>query len=85
MSEKYVVVHEFPDTGYMEYKGVCDNKEQAYGMAYFARVNGLEADEYYITLSEDRMGENGKIFDIRLKENGTVYAYVTVLYAEDNE
>ena len=81
MAKQFVVILEL-DTGYMDCIAVCGNAEQAYGEAYFALVDGLEPDDYYITLPESREGDNGFVIETVEKKTGKVYQTVTVLIRE---
>lgn len=79
--KQFVVILEL-DTGYMDCLAVCDNAEQAYGEAYLALVDGLEPDDYYISLPEPREGDNGFVIETVEKKTGKTYQTVTVLIRE---
>lgn len=82
--KQFVVILEL-DTGYMDCIAVCDNAEQAYGEAYLALVDGLEPDDYYISLPESREGDNGFVIDTVEKKTGKVFQTVTVLIHEKED
>lgn len=83
--KKYVVIYE-SDTGYMNCVAICDKSSEAYGEAYLALCDGLEEDSYYITLPEQREGENGYILECRDKADNKLLHWCTVLfYREEGE
>ncbi len=79
--KQFVVILEL-DTGYMDCVAVCNTAEEAYGEAYLALADGLEPDDYYITLPEHREGDNGFVIETVEKKTGKVYQTVTVLIRE---
>lgn len=81
---KYVVIYE-SDTGYMDCVAICDKASEAYGEAVMSLSEGLDEDSYYITLPEQREGENGYIMELRDKKTDKALHWVTVLfYREEN-
>lgn len=82
--KKFVVILEL-DTGYMDCVAVCDTAEEAYGEAYLTLVDGLEPDDYYITLPEHREGDNGFVLETVEKKTGKIFQTVTVLIHEKED
>lgn len=82
--KKYVVIYE-SDTGYMDCVAICDKSSEAYGEAYLALCDGLEEDSYYITLPEQREGENGYIMECRDKADNKLLHWCTVLFYRDEK
>lgn len=76
---KCVVIYE-NDTGYMDCIAICDTAAEAYGEAYLALSDGLDAGEYYMTVPENREGDNGYIIECREKKTEKIYAWATVLF-----
>lgn len=80
---KYVVILE-SDSGYMDCIAICDKAEEAYGEAFLALVDGIE-EGAYISLPDDREGENGIIIELRRKEDDKVLHWATVLFYRPEE
>lgn len=85
MSRKYVVIQESPDTGFIQCVAVCDNAAQAYGEAMFALVDGIEPDEFYLTVPERREGDCGYFMELRRKGEETAFEIATVLFYEEEK
>lgn len=82
--KKYVVIYE-ADTGYMDCIAICDKSAEAYGEAYLALCDGLDEDNYYITLADKREGENGYIIECRDKKDNKLLHWCTVLFYREGE
>lgn len=79
MPEKYVVIYE-TDMGYMDCIAICDTAEEAYGEAYLALCDDLDEQAHYITLAENREGDNGMIMEVRAKADDKIWAWCTILF-----
>ena len=75
------------DNGYMDCVHVCYRKNEAYGAGYLALTDGIDADSYYVSLAENREGNNGVIIELKDKDDGKVIQWVTILTykPEDDE
>lgn len=82
---KYVVIMEIPSNGYMDCIGIFDTIEQAFGQAYLDLCDGLDQNNYYITLYEDREGENGWCFSVINRDTHEEELSATVLHYEEED
>lgn len=80
---KYVVVFEL-DGGYMDCVAVCDSMTEAYGYAFCALVDGFDSD-VYVTLPNNREGDNGIVIELKDKTTDEVLQWVTMLFCNDRE
>lgn len=80
MSKKYVVILE-SDTGYMDCVAICDKTEEAYGYAYLSLVCAIE-EKCYVTLPDNREGDNGLVIELRRREDDKVLWWATILIYE---
>ena len=82
---RYVVILEL-DNGYMDCVHVCYRKNEAYGAAYLALTDGIDADSYYVSLAENKEGDNGVIIELKDKNDDKVIQWVTILtYKPEDE
>jgi hypothetical protein len=82
---RYVVILEL-DNGYMDCIHVCYRKSEAYGAAYLVLTDGMDSDGYYVSLAENREGDNGVIIELKDKDDDKVIQWVTILtYKPEDE
>lgn len=84
MPEKYVVILEI-DTGYIQCVAICDTAEEAYGHALLAVSDDVDEEKYYLTIPQEREGENGYMIECRSKDDNSVYHWCTVLFYEPED
>ena len=79
---KYVVVQEIPGSDFMDCVAICDSEEQAFGEAYLCMSDGVNPEDYYLTIPEDREGEQGAVISRVFRDTEDTDLIVTVLYYE---